>query len=441
MNRETTQREAALQGIVTPEVRHCAAAEGLPAEVLRDRIAAGTAVILKNRRRQALPPVAIGLGLRTKVNANLGTSPDRADPSAELRKAEAAVAAGADTIMDLSIGGDLRAMRRRLLAAIPVPLGTVPVYEAAVEAERRCRRPEAFDPEELFRCLQAQAEEGVDFMTVHCGVTRAALSALERAPRELGIVSRGGALLAAWMRASGQENPLYEQFDRILEIARRGEIVLSLGDGLRPGCLADAGDAAQILELIVLGELVRRARAAGVQVMVEGPGHVPLDRIRTQVELAKGLCGGAPLYVLGPLPTDIAPGWDHLAAAVGGAIAAWAGADFLCTVTPAEHLSLPDAAEVRAGVLAARIAAHAADVAKGIPGADGADREMASARRRLDWEAQAERAIDPGGVRRRLERSPSSGGEACTMCGRLCAVRLQAGDPDPRKRSPEAASP
>lgn len=429
MTGELTQREAARRGILTAEVRICAAVERVAPEVLRDRVADGTAVILKNRRRETLRPVAVGAGLRTKVNANLGTSPDRADPGTELLKAEAAVEAGADTIMDLSIGGDLVSIRRRLLAAIPLPLGTVPVYEAAAEALRCGRPPEDLDPEHLFRSIETQAGEGVDFMTVHCGVTRSVLQALECSPRVLGIVSRGGAILAAWMRATGRENPLYEQFDRILEIARAGDIVLSLGDGLRPGCLADAGDDAQIREMVVLGDLVRRAGAAGVQVMVEGPGHVPLARIRQQVDLAKRLCERAPLYVLGPLPTDIAPGWDHLAAAVGGAIAAWAGADFLCAVTPAEHLSLPDVTEVRAGVLAARIAAHAADVAKGIPGADNADREMAAARRSLDWDAQAERAIDPGLVRKRLERSPSSGGGACTMCGRLCAVRLQSAAP------------
>ncbi len=422
-----TQREAALRGQITPEMRFCASAEGMSPEALRDRIADGTAVILKNRNRAASRPVAVGRGLRTKVNANLGTSPDRVDPHAELRKAEAAVAAGADTIMDLSIGGDLREIRRRLLAGVPVPLGTVPVYEAAVKAGRRDRRPEAFDPEDLFLTMEEQAEEGVDFMTVHCGVTRAVLSVLDRAPRELGIVSRGGALLAAWMRASGKENPLVEQFDRVLAIARRLDVVLSLGDGLRPGCLADAGDAAQIQELIVLGECARRARAAGVQVMIEGPGHVPLAEIREHIRLAKRLGDGAPLYVLGPLPTDIAPGWDHLAAAVGGAIAAWEGADFLCTVTPAEHLRLPGLEEVRDGVLAARIAAHAADVAKGIPGAATRDREMVAARRRLDWEAQVERAIDPEIVRRRVEPSEVAGGEGCTMCGPLCAVRLQRG--------------
>ncbi|MEJ5359510.1 MAG: phosphomethylpyrimidine synthase ThiC [Desulfobacterales bacterium] len=433
------QREAALRGILTPEVRACAEVEKLPPEVIRDRVADGTVVLLKNRRRETLRPVAVGAGLRTKVNANLGTSPDRADPGTELLKAEAALESGADTIMDLSIGGDQASMRRRLLTTIPLPLGTVPVYEAAAEALRRGRPPAEFHPEDLFRGIERHAEEGVDFMTIHGGVTQAVLEALERSPRVLGIVSRGGAILAAWMRATGRENPLYEQFDRILEIARAGDIVLSLGDALRPGCLADAGDDAQIREMVVLGDLVRRARAGGVQVMVEGPGHVPLARIRQQVELAKRLGEGAPLYVLGPLPTDIAPGWDHLAAAVGGAIAAWAGADFLCAVTPAEHLSLPDVAEVRAGVLAARIAAHAADIAKGIPGADRPDRDMAAARRRLDWETQAERAIDPGLVRRRLERSPSAGGEACTMCGRLCAVRLQS--KAPRGGPPEALLP
>jgi len=441
MTTPCTQREAALRGLITPEMRFCAAAEGISPEALRERVADGTAVILKNRNRAASRPVAVGRGLRTKVNANLGTAPDRVDPLVELRKAEAAVAAGADTIMDLSIGGDLRVMRRRLLDEVPVPLGTVPVYEAAVEAERRNRRPEAFDPEDLFRSVQAQAEEGVDFMTVHCGVTRAAVSALERAPRELGIVSRGGALLAAWMRASGKENPLYEQFDRVLAIARRLDVVLSLGDGLRPGCLADAGDAAQIQELIVLGECARRARDAGVQVMIEGPGHVPLAEIREHIRLAKRLGEGAPLYVLGPLPTDIAPGWDHLAAAVGGAIAAWEGADFLCTVTPAEHLRLPGLEEVRHGVLAARIAAHAADIAKGIPGAAVRDREMAAARRRLDWEAQAERAIDPELVRRRLEQSDAAGGESCTMCGPFCALRLQVRLPCAGPDAMDAGSP
>jgi len=414
----------ARSGKLPEEVARAAAEEGVAPEKLRESIAAGRAVIPRNRKRRDIRPVAIGEGLRVKINANVGTSRDRADISVELEKTRVAVAAGADAVMDLSTGGPIDEIRRAILAVCPVPVGTVPVYQAAADAASRGKSWVELSPDDFFDGILKQAEDGVDFMTVHCGVTRDALSRLVREGRRLDIVSRGGSLLAEWMEFNGLENPFFEHYDRLLDICREYDITISLGDGLRPGCIADATDRAQVHELIVLGELTERAWKRDVQVMIEGPGHVPLHQIAANVQLQKRLCHGAPFYVLGPLVTDIAPGYDHITSAIGGAIAAWSGADFLCYVTPSEHLRLPSVEDVRTGVVASRIAAHAADIARGIPGAMEWDNRMADARRRLDWKAQIELSIDPETARGLRSASLPTVDEAvCTMCADLCAIK------------------
>lgn len=419
-----TQLEKARQGIITKEMIAVAKAEGVDPEVLRQRVAEGLVVIPANPSHQGLVPCGIGAGLRTKVNANIGTSPVFPEWEPELEKLEAALAAGADTVMDLSTGGDVRTCLGQILKRCKVPVGTVPVYEAAVRTREKSRPVVEMEPDDIFAAIEDQARAGVDFMTVHCGVTHKIVEALKERPRLAGIVSRGGAIMVGWMLHRGEENPLYAQFDRLLEICREHDVTLSLGDGLRPGCLADATDRAQLEELMVLGELVLRAREAGVQVMVEGPGHVPLNQVEANIQLQKRLCYGAPFYVLGPIVTDIAAGYDHIAAAIGGALAAWAGADFLCYVTPTEHLGLPTADDVREGVIASRIAAHAADIAKGLKSAWMRDTEMAWARRRLDWERQFELVLDAQKARRiRRERNPFDE-EVCSMCGEYCAIDL-----------------
>ena len=419
-----TQKTMAERGELTPEMEQVALQEGLAPEELMGLVARGEVVIPANRNHRGLSPKGIGKGLRVKVNANLGTSSDHADLQEELRKLELALEAGADTVMDLSTGGDLDAIRRAIIERSPVPVGTVPIYQAAIEAAERKGGIVFMTPEEIFSVIERQASDGVDFMTVHCGVTLGALERLKRQGRITDIVSRGGAFLATWMIYHGRENPLYEGFDRLLEIARRYDVTLSLGDGLRPGSLADATDRAQIEELIVLGELVEEARRAGVQVMVEGPGHVPLDQVEANVVIQKRICRGAPFYVLGPLVTDIAPGYDHIACAIGGALAAYHGADFLCYVTPAEHLRLPNPEDVREGVIAARIAAHAADLARGRRDAWERDLQMSKARKALDWERQMELCIDPVKAREmRLQRLPTER-DVCTMCGKFCAIKL-----------------
>ena len=414
----------ARSGKTPEEIVRAAAEEGVAAEKLRESVAGGRTVIPRNRKRGAIRPVAIGEGLRVKINANVGTSRDRSDIGVELEKVRVAVAAGADAVMDLSTGGPIDEIRRAILAECPVPLGTVPVYQAASDAASLGKSFVELSVGEFFDGVLKQAEDGVDFMTVHCGVTREALSRLVREGRRLDIVSRGGSLLAEWMGHNGRENPFFEQYDRLLEICREYDITLSLGDGLRPGCLADATDRAQVHELMTLGELTERAWERDVQVMIEGPGHVPLHQIAANVALQKRLCHGAPFYVLGPLVTDIAPGYDHITSAIGGAIAAWSGADFLCYVTPSEHLRLPTVEDVRVGVVASRIAAHAADVARGIPGAIDRDNRMADARRRLDWKAQIELSIDPETARALRGGSLPTVDEAvCTMCADLCAIK------------------
>ncbi|NPV26553.1 MAG: phosphomethylpyrimidine synthase ThiC [Firmicutes bacterium] len=419
-----TQLERARRGEITPQMEAVAAAESVSPAAVRDLVARGLVVIPCNKEHRGLVPCGIGKGLRTKINANLGTSQVFPDWRDEMVKLEIALAAGADAVMDLSTGGELKECRQQIIAHAPVPVGTVPIYEAAVRARLQHGAVVEMEADELFQVIAEQAAEGVDFITVHCGVTRQIVERLKIQPRLLGIVSRGGAIMAGWMLHRNEENPLYAQFDRLLDICRTYDVTLSLGDGLRPGCLEDATDHAQIEELMILGQLVQRAREAGVQVMVEGPGHVPLDQIEANVKLQKRLCFDAPFYVLGPLVTDIAAGYDHIAAAIGGALAAVAGADFLCYVTPSEHLGLPTAEDVREGVIASRIAAHAADYVKGISNARARDRAMAEARRSLNWERQLELALDPEKARRvRMERNPVPQ-EACSMCGDYCAIDL-----------------
>ena len=418
-----TQIEQARQGIITEEMRKAALSEGVTADFIREGIASGNTVVCKNKLHN-IAPLAIGKGLRTKINANIGTSGDSADLSVELEKLRVAVKAGADAVMDLSTGGDIDGIRKEIIKESAVIIGTVPIYSAVVELNRKGKVFTEMTAEDLFRAIEDHAKDGVDFITVRCGVTRSTIERLNNEGRLMDIVSRGGSMLAAWMAKNGKENPLYEQYDRLLDIAREYELVLSLGDGLRPGSIADATDRSQIHELITLGELTQRAWDRGVQVMVEGPGHVPLDQIEANILLQKRLCHGAPFYVLGPLVTDIAPGYDHITSAIGGAIAARAGADFLCYVTPSEHLRLPDIEDVREGVIASRIAAHAADIAKGVKGAMERDIQMSKYRRALDWEGQIKTSIDPEKARRLRESAKSSESDVCTMCAALCAIKV-----------------
>ncbi len=418
-----TQTEKARKGVLTPALKQVAAAEGIAAETLAGRVARGLVVIPFNPNHSPARPAGIGQGLRTKVNVNIGTSRDFPLLADELRKVKISLAHGADTLMDLSTGGDLRKIRGAILARTPVPLGTVPIYQAAVKAIDRRGTIVDMAEEDLFEAVESQAREGVDFMTLHSGLTLKAIDRLKEQGRVADVVSRGGAFHLAWMIHNGRENPFYARFDRLLDIARRFDITLSLGDGLRPGSVLDATDRPQIEELLTLGELVKRALEAGVQVMVEGPGHVPLDQVEMNMRLQKRVCHGAPFYVLGPLVTDIAPGYDHIVAAIGGAVAAAAGADFLCYVTPAEHLGLPTEDDVREGLIASRIAAHAADIVKGVPGALERDLELARARKCLDWDAQRRLAIDPAkfaAVRKRRKTRT----KACSMCGDFCAMRI-----------------
>jgi phosphomethylpyrimidine synthase len=422
---DKTLKELAKEGVITPEMEACAKAEGVSPDYIREGIAQGTIVLCKNKKSSLAKPCAIGKGLKTKVNVNIGTSKDRVNIEEELKKLEIAIRYGADAVMDLSTGGDLDEIRRVIRENCPVPLGTVPIYQAALEAvEIHKKSMVQMTVSEIFKVIEKQAEQGVDFMTVHCGITREGLERLKNKERVLGVVSRGGSFIIEWMVYNNKENPLYEYFDELLEIARTYDVTLSLGDGLRPGCLADATDAPQIHELIILGELTLRAWDKGVQVMIEGPGHVPINQVEANVLLQKRLCHGAPFYVLGPLPTDIAPGYDHLVSAIGGAIAGSAGADFLCYVTPAEHLRLPTLEDVKEGLIAGKIAAHIADLAKGVKGAWEWDLEMAKARAELDWERQIELSIDPEKARRYRMEGGISRSKACTMCGEYCAIKV-----------------
>jgi phosphomethylpyrimidine synthase len=418
-----TQTEKARKGILSAALREVARTEGVAPDELARLVAGGLVVIPFNPRHAPARPAGIGRGLRTKVNVNLGTSRDFPLLVDELRKVRISLAHGADALMDLSTGGDLKRIRKAILARTPIPVGTVPIYQAAVLAIDRRQSIVDMTEDDLFDAVESQAVEGVDFMTVHSGLTLKAIERLKKQGRVADVVSRGGAFLLAWMLHNGRENPFYARYDRLLEIARRHDVTLSLGDGLRPGSILDATDRPQIEELLTLGELVKRAREAGVQVMVEGPGHVPLDQVEMNMRLEKRVCDGAPFYVLGPLVTDIAPGYDHIVSAIGGAVAAAAGADFLCYVTPAEHLGLPSDEDVREGLIASRIAAHAADIVKGVPGALARDLELARARKRLDWKTQRRLAIDPAKFaavrKRRRTRS-----RACSMCGDFCAMRI-----------------
>jgi len=421
-----TQLEMARAGQISDLVRQAAAAENIDAEILRQKIAAGTAVICRNNKHTNAPPLAVGEGLRTKVNANIGTSSDDTNIDKELEKAQVAVAAGADAIMDLSTGGPIDEIRAAIASQTDVCLGSVPLYQAACDAVLTQGKPIVdMTVEDIFAGVKKHLDDGVDFITVHCGVTRETVARMDQEGRIMEVVSRGGSFTVEWMSYNDAENPLYEHYDRLLEIVRPYDAVLSLGDGFRPGCLADATDRAQVQELIILGELTKRAQDAGIQVMIEGPGHVPLNQIEANMKLQKRLCHGAPFYVLGPLVTDIAPGYDHITSAIGGTIAAAAGADFLCYVTPSEHLRLPTVEDVHEGVMASRIAAHAADIVKGVPGAIEKDNAMAKARKGLDWEGQYANAIDPDKARRlRDESGVDEEHGACTMCGALCAYKV-----------------
>ncbi len=418
-----TQLELARQGSISPQMKQVAEREGLDAGCLLQTVAEGAAVIPANPAHRNLQACGIGKGLATKVNANIGTSSVHTSLEAEMEKVGVVMEYKADAIMDLSTGGDINGIRRAIIERCPLPLGTVPIYQAAIQATERRGAIVDMTADDIFDVIEEQARDGVDFMTVHCGVTRRSVEHLRQQTRLTNVVSRGGAFLLGWIIRNDKENPLYEQYDRLLGIARRHDITLSLGDGMRPGSLADATDRCQIQELLTLGELVERAWKAGVQVMVEGPGHVPLDQVVANVQLQKRVCRGAPFYVLGPLVTDVGAGYDHISAAIGGAVAAAAGADFLCYVTPSEHLSLPNSEEVKEGIVGARIAAHAADIVKGVKGAAEWDRSMSLARRNLDWEEQIRLSMDPPRSRRLHDRF-SGGGTTCSMCGPYCAMAL-----------------
>jgi phosphomethylpyrimidine synthase len=418
-----TQILEARKGNITSEMEAVARAENVNVEHIIDAVANGFIVITRNNKHDKITPLGIGKGLRTKINANIGTSKDRMSVEDEIEKLKVAVSAGADAVMDLSTGGPIIEIRKEILKHSTVSIGTVPIYQAAVETIEQGRSIAQMDPETLFRVIEEQAEEGVDFVTVHCGVTKASVERLKRQGRIMDVVSRGGAFHLEWIIYNEKENPLYTQYDRLIEICKKYDMTLSLGDGMRPGCLADATDRAQIEELITLGELRDQAHEAGVQVMIEGPGHVPINQVETNIKIQKELCKGAPFYVLGPLVTDVAPGYDHITSAIGGAIAGAAGADFLCYVTPSEHLRLPDCDDVREGVMASRIAAHAADIAKGVKGAEKWDKEMARRRKALDWKGQIELSINPDRARKLRESSPPKESDVCSMCGEFCSMK------------------
>jgi phosphomethylpyrimidine synthase len=418
-----TQIEEARKGNITPSLKKIAKEEGLAPETLLDLVSKGKVVIPHNPNHSPIHPVGIGQKLRTKVNVNIGTSMDFPQEEEEFKKTEIALKHETDTLMDLSTGGDITKIRRMILEKARIPLGTVPVYQVVLEAIDKQRSIVDITEDDLFSVIEAQAKEGVDFMTVHSGLTSKAIDRLKNQGRVADVVSRGGAFHLAWMLHNQKENPLYAGFDRLLEIAHKYDITLSLGDALRPGSILDATDCPQLEELLTLGELVKRAWEQNVQVMVEGPGHIPLDQVEMNIKLQKRVCHEAPFYVLGPLVTDIAPGYDHIVSAIGGAIAAAAGADFLCYVTPSEHLGLPSVDDVREGLIASRIAAHAADIVKGVKGASDRDLKISEARKKLDWAEQEKLAIDPykfKGVRKKRKTKSA----ACSMCGDFCAMQI-----------------
>ena len=415
----------ARKGNVTDAMKTVAGQEGIEAEALRDLVAAGKAVILSNDRHRNLTPKGVGAGLTVKVNANIGTSSERVHIEEEIEKLRVAEEAGTDTVMDLSTGGPLDEIRKIVMSHARVPVGTVPIYQAAVGAVAKKGSITAMEPDELFEVIEKHGEDGVDFITVHAGVTRSVLERLKKQGRIADIVSRGGAFLTEWMIVNNKENPLYEQFDRLVAIAKHYDMTLSLGDGLRPGSIADATDRTQVQELLILGELCEEAQRNGVQVMIEGPGHVPLNQIEANIVLEKKLCKDAPFYVLGPIVTDIAPGYDHITSAIGVALAGYYGADFICYVTPSEHLGLPTVDDVREGVVVARIAAHAADLARGNRSAWLRDEQMSRYRKALDWAGQIRMSIDPQKIKTfRKERSLHD--DVCSMCGDYCAMKIVA---------------
>ena len=416
----TTQMDAAKKGIITEQMAIVAKKEFMAPETLRSLVAEGKVVIPGNKRHTCLDPNGIGSMLKTKINVNLGTSRDCKDMDMELEKVRDAVNMGAESIMDLSSFGDTQKFRRRLTAECPAIIGTVPIYDAVVYYHKPLKE---ITSEEWLKIVEMHAQDGVDFMTIHVGINKNTAQRFKDAKRLTNIVSRGGSIIFAWMEMTGQENPFYEHFDRILDICSEYDITLSLGDACRPGCIADAGDISQIEELVTLGELTKRAWAKNVQVMIEGPGHMPLNQIEANMKIQQTICCGAPFYVLGPIVTDVAPGYDHITAAIGGAIAAASGAAFLCYVTPAEHLRLPDVDDVKEGIIASKIAAHAADIAKGIPHAAQWDYEMSSARKALDWEKMFSLSMDPEKARRYRAQAKPEKEDTCSMCGNFCAVK------------------
>ncbi len=419
-----TQMQLAREGKITDEMKQVAADEQIDVEVIRECVAKGTIAIPANINHKGLKARGVGEGLRIKVNANIGTSSTYPDIDPEILKLEEAVRCGADAVMDLSTGSNIDVSRKTIIEHSPIMVGTVPLYQATVRAIREHGAVVDMTEEDILETIEKQARDGADFMTLHCGVTRSAIERMRRQGRIMDIVSRGGSFIAGWMLHNERENPLYERYDEILDICEKYDVTLSLGDGMRPGCTADATDRGQLTELITLGELVDRAWRRGVQVMVEGPGHVPYDQIAANMTLEKRICRNAPFYVLGPLVTDVAPGYDHITAAIGGTLAAVSGADFLCYVTPAEHLALPTIEDVHTGVITSRIAAHAADLVRNVPGARDWDRKMAEARKVLDWDAQMELAIDPDLARAKRGARNKAGEEACSMCGDYCAVKI-----------------
>jgi len=426
--------EYAREGKITTKMKQAAEEAAIDPELLRRKIAVGKAIICHNNLHEHGRPLAVGEGIKTRVNANIGTSKDDTSIDRELLKAHAAVKAGADSIMDLSTGGPINDIRAAIIANTNVCIGSVPLYQAACETIfHQGKAIVDMDVDLIFAGIKKHLDDGVDFITVHCGVTRKTLAMMDQEGRLMDVVSRGGSFTCAWMEHNQAENPLYEHFDRLLELVKPYDATLSLGDGFRPGALADATDRAQIHELLLLGELTQRAWDQGIQVMIEGPGHMPLNQIEANITLQKRICHGAPFYVLGPLVTDIAPGYDHITSAIGGALAASAGADFLCYVTPSEHLCLPTIEDVHNGVMATRLAAHAADIVKGVPGAMERDRAISQARKELDWERQFELALDPDLARKRKAATAAATVDhgACTMCGDLCAYRVM----DSRKAS------
>ena len=416
----TTQMDAARKGIITPEMEKVAAKEHIDAEKLRALIAKGQVIIPANKNHKALDHNGIGHALTTKINVNLGASRDAEDWDVEYQKVDMAVRYGAEAIMDLSSCGDTSSFRRHISSKCPAMLGTVPIYDALVYYKKELKKITA---KEWLDVVRLHAEDGVDFLTIHCGINRETAAKFKRNKRKMNIVSRGGSIIYAWMEMTGNENPFFEYYDELLDICREYDVTISLGDACRPGCIDDASDAAQIEELMTLGELTLRAWEKDVQVMIEGPGHMPMNQIAANMEIQKTLCHGAPFYVLGPLVTDIAPGYDHITSAIGGAMAAWHGASFLCYVTPAEHLRLPDLDDVKEGIMASKIAAHAADIAKGLPHATDPDNAMADARQMLDWDKQFEIAIDPEKARAYRESAAPEKEDTCSMCGNFCSVR------------------